>query len=101
MSKWWKEYKQDKAFKYLLFLILPLASFIYSLRRINTRSSYRIFFWMALLFGMSFTVQSGKTLEVMFDSASCRERFEEWVYMTELDYLDGLKGFLTFDEGKK
>lgn len=101
MSKWWKENKQSKALKYILFLILPLVSFIYSLRRINTRSSYRIFFWMALLFGTSFTVQSGKTLEVMFDSASYRERFEEWVFMTEQHYIEGLEGFLTFDEGKK
>lgn len=99
MSKnWSKENNQDKAIKLILFIISPFLSTIYSVRRMNTKSSYRIFFLFAVFFGMSFTI----SLDHGFDGSAYIGWFEDYSKTpTNFEYLDGLEGFLTFDEGKK
>lgn len=97
MTVWHKENNQDKAFKIILFLVSPFISFLYSLRTIKTRSSYTIFFLVALFFGMSFTV----SLDSGFDGAFYRAEFEQYTRISFREYKDDLEGFLNFDEGKK
>jgi|SRR5690554_253922 len=97
-KKWSKEDNQDKAVKIILFVISPFLSAIYSIRRMNTKSSYRIFFLFAIFFGMSFTI----SLDHGFDGSAYRGWFEDYSQTsTNFEYVDGLQGFLTFDEGKK
>lgn len=100
MATWQRENQTDKAIKVILFLISPFISFLYSLRRMNTRSSYVMFFLFAVFFGMAFTVDNYRA-EGTFDGVSYRIHFEEYVFKSSWDYFDGLEGFLKFDEGKK
>lgn len=100
MSVWQKENRYDKAAKIVLFLISPFFSFLYSLRTMNTRSSYVVFFLFAVFFGMSFSVGNIRT-EGSIDGISYRAYFEEYKYISANYYFEGLNEFLTFDEGKK
>lgn len=59
MQNYWPiENKNDKANKYICFLINPILGVLYSLKRMNTKSSYRVFFCFILLFGLSLTMES-------------------------------------------
>lgn len=100
MSVWQKENRYDKASKLILFLISPFFSFLYSLRTMNTRSSYIVFFLFAVFFGMAFTVGNTRT-ESTIDGISYRAEFEEYNHLSSKDYYEGLESFLSFDEGKK
>lgn len=100
MSVWQKENRYDKAAKIVLFLISPFFSFLYSLRTMNTRSSYVVFFLFAVFFGMAFSVSNTRT-EGSIDGISYRAYFEEYKYISANYYFEGLNEFLTLDEGKK
>lgn len=102
MSTWLKEKKIDITIKYILFLFSPFFSFLYSLRRINTKSSFLIFFITSIFFGMSFSVPSGRVEGTGgFDSQYYREKFEEYQYVSSFEFYDNLIGFLSFNEGKQ
>lgn len=102
MSTWLKEKRQDIAIKMVLFFVSPFLAFLYSLRRIKTKSSYFVFFLAAIFFGMSFTVSSGKDVVTGgFDGQFYRADFEDYKYRTLGEFTDGFLGFISFDEGKK
>ena len=97
MAGWLKERNDDKAVKLILFVISPFLSFVYSLRRINTRSSYVVFFLFAIFFGISFTTQPHHTM----DSVRYIARFNGYVFYSLNDFLNEFNLFLTFEEGSK
>mgnify|MGYP000874255817 CR=1 FL=1 len=101
MSTWLKEKNSDITIKYILFLFSPFFSFIYALRRINTKSSYLTFFATAIFFGMSYTVPSGKSSEGGIDGQVYREFFENYKYVQYSEFIDNLMGFLSFNVGMK
>lgn len=103
MDKWLIESKRDVELKIVLFIISPFFATIYSFRRANTKSSYLVFFLSSILFGLSFTVDSGKDYitGVGLDGQSYREKFESAHYISNYEYMEGLSGFLTFDDGKQ
>src|SRR5690554_2096184 len=101
MANWLIEDKKEKAFKGILFILNPLLSVFYSFKRINTRSSYVVFFLFALLFGLSFTVQSGKTEDLKIDGATYREKFDQYQTYSEVLFYNRLQEYLEFDEGDK
>lgn len=100
MAAWLKEDNQDILAKTILFLISPFFAFLYSLRRIKTKSSYVIFFLFSVFFGMSFTVGNFRE-EGSNDGISYRIKFESYQYVSSYQYFDGLKEFFTFDAGSK
>lgn len=100
MASWLKERNDDKAVKLILFVISPFLSFVYSLRRIKTRSSFIVFFLFAIFFGMAFSVGNVRT-EGSFDGISYRINFEQYKYISQYEFSESFKGFLSFDEGKK
>lgn len=101
MNFWEPERRQDLAIKITLFFISPFFAFIYALRRINTKSSYLVFFLVAIFFGMAFTVDSGKSDEVKYDGAAYRYKFDLYQNIESYEFFEGFRGFLTFDDGKK
>lgn len=101
MTGWQKEEKIDKALKIFLFLVSPLVAALYALRNIKTKSSFVTFFLFAIFFGLSFTVESGKTAESRFDGASYREKFDRYINYGELLYYSRLKEYVEFEEGHK
>lgn len=101
MSVWLKEDNRDIADKIILFVISPFLAFLYSLQRIKTKSSYVVFFLFSVCFGLSFTIDSGKSESMQFDGASYREKFEQYGNTTNHEYYSGLKEFFSFDEGAK
>lgn len=103
MSKWLVEKKRDVELKIILFIISPFFAALYSFKRANTKSSFLIFFLSSIFFGMSFTVEEGKDYVTGsgLDGQSYREDFESAKYISYYNYMEGLLGFLTFDEGKK
>jgi len=101
MATWLKESNHDKANKVILFLISPFLAFVYSLKRIKTKSSYVVFFLFSIFFGIAFTVQSGKRGDAYIDSVSYRELFEQYKFVSHQEFIKNFKDFLTFSEGKK
>ena len=55
----------------------------------------------SVCFGLSFTVDSGKSELIKLDGASYRERFEAYRNVGSQEYYSGLKEFFSFDEGAK
>lgn len=100
MSSWQKEKKNDLTAKVLLFFLFPVLSFLYSFRRANTKSSYLVFFLMSMLFGMAFTVESGKE-NGGFDGQHYRQLFESYSYTTYLEFNDHFLRYLTFESNEK
>jgi hypothetical protein len=101
MATWLTESNHDKANKVILFLISPFLAFVYSLKRIKTKSSYVVFFLFSIFFGIAFTVQSGKRGDAYIDSVSYRELFEQYKFVSHQEFTKNFKDFLTFSEGKK
>lgn len=100
MAVWLKESIKEVETKIFLFMLSPFIAFLYALNRIQTKSSYVVFFLFAIFFGLAFTVSNVRT-ENSADGISYRSEFEQYQYVSEYTYYDGLEGFLTFDDGKK
>lgn len=103
MNVWLDEIKSDVQIKIILFIISPFFAALYSFRRANTKSSYLIFLLSSIFFGLAFSVENGKdslTGEGI-DGQFYRQEFEDAKYLTSYNYMEGLAGFLSFDEGKK
>jgi hypothetical protein len=96
-----RENKVARAMKVILFFISPFLAFFYALKSIKTKSSYIIFFLVALFFGMSFTVPKGDLLGSTFDGSFYREVFDQIRIESLLDYKNGLHDFLTFNANRK
>ncbi len=100
MINWAKERPDDIKAKWILFLISPFFAFIYALQRMNTKSSFVIFFLFAVFFGLSFTVTNERTPGSP-DGVTFRAEFEEYVITSEVEFIDGFQNFLSFKDGKK
>ncbi|MDY4789543.1 MAG: EpsG family protein [Bacteroidales bacterium] len=101
MAVWQREKDLDITAKTILFLLSPFLAFLYSLRTIKTKSSYVVFFLFSVFFGLSFTVSNIRDEVNSGDGVSYRANFETYRYTSYYQYLDGLEGFLTFDDGQK
>lgn len=101
MAGWLKETKKDVEIKIILFLISPFISFLYSLRRLNTKSSYIVIFLSSIFFGIAFNAENGRDVDGGLDSAFYRAKFENYKYINEYEFKENLINFLAFDEGKK
>lgn len=91
---WLPERKNDLIIKYVLFFFSPFLAAVYSIRRLNTKSSFLVLFLFGALFGIALTVQSDV---VQDDSGWYREVFEYYQFVSEVEYLNGLERFLAGD----
>ncbi len=89
MAKWLKENNEDLGIKIILFFISPFFSLLYSLKRVNTKSSYLFFFLFAILFGLNFTTSNGRDEYNTGDAAVYRQSFELYKYSN----IDDLKNY--------
>lgn len=102
MNNWSKEFPRGIAYKIILFIIAPILSFIYSLKRANTKSSYIIFFLTCTLFGLSFTVKSGKDYELSaLDGQHYRKFFEDYQYISVDQFQERFVTYISFDSNIK
>lgn len=91
--------QNDVLIKVITFMISPFLSFLYSLRTMNTRSSYVVFFLFAIFFGMAFTV-SGELegMQYYIDGVFYRMDFENYcfsnknLFIRDWNEYIGLKG---------
>ncbi|MBE6209738.1 MAG: hypothetical protein E7128_05850 [Rikenellaceae bacterium] len=97
---WPQEDRTDIAIKFILFLISPFMSFLYSLRTINRKSSFIVGFLFCICFGMAFTVGNVRE-EGSIDGISYRIKFENYLNDSGLDYYSGLEDFLSFQGSTK
>lgn len=74
---WRKENPLDVGAKILLFFVSPFLGFIYSLYRLNTKSSYWISFLAALFYGLCMVVGIDRSLQAT-DCVSYRLIFESY-----------------------
>lgn len=96
-KSWQKEDVLDVSMKVVAFLISPFLSFIYSLRRINTRSSFLVFFLFALMYGLCFTVVADNlSIYETADAARWRFRFENTYLYTFNDYIEYCSEYFQF-----
>lgn len=54
---------KDAGTKYVLFILSPLISLIYSIKNSNSKSSYIVFFLFALFFGFAFEIENATTID--------------------------------------
>lgn len=96
-----KNKKGNAIIKYCIFLFNPIFGFIVSLKDIKSQSSYNIFFLFTILFGMCFTVPSGRTADFTGDGAVYRLRFDRMAAKTDNDFEKVYKEYIQFEEGEK
>ncbi|MEZ4854416.1 hypothetical protein [Flavobacterium sp.] len=93
--------KQNAIIKYFFFIINPLFGLFVSLRDLKSESSYKVFMLFAVLFGICFTVPSGRTSEFTGDGAVYRLRFDRSAAKSSNDFNELVTGYFAFDEGEK
>ena len=94
---WEKEQNNDLALKFILFGISPFLGFVYSLWRLNTKSSYIILLLTGIFFGLAFSVNTDDVI----DGARHRFYFELDYYISWSDFYDKLANYLSFDSNNK
>lgn len=94
---WDKEQNNDLALKFLLFGVSPFLAFIYSLWRLNTKSSYLVFLLTGIFFGMALSVNYEDTL----DAARHRIYFELDYFITKDEYYERIISYFSFDSSIK
>lgn len=96
-NTWLKEDSMDTMIKIVTFIMSPFISFLYSLKRINTKSSFIVFFLFALIYGLCFTVIADN-MDVWEhnDAAKWRFRFENTKMFTISDYVDFCSDYFLF-----
>lgn len=95
-SMWEPEYKNDLTIKIVAFLLSPVLGMLYSLYRLNTKSSFLILFLSFTTFGFSLVVPETETDDYNFDSVRYRAWFEEAVDDDLADFSDKFFSFLNF-----
>lgn len=100
ISSWKKENNSDIAAKFVLFLISPFVSLLYSLRNLNKKSSFWVVFGFCVCFGLAFNVGLER-FEGSGDGITYRVQFEQYRTVSTSEYLGDLKSYLEFDEGAK
>lgn len=104
MTNWPSESKQAKGTKLLLFLISPVLGFLHSLRSMNTKSSYWVFFFFAVCFGMAFSIDAYESASIYssgIDAGRYRLEFEKSSNLTSQEFFRNLNSFMQFDDGDK
>ncbi len=96
MSAWWKENEKDVFCKVITFLVNPLLGFFYSLRRLNTKSSFYIIALFSLTFGIAFSTPDRRTDSFMLDAADYRADFENYTNRGTQYFLWQLESYVTF-----
>ncbi len=103
MAVWLGENKQDVRLKIVLFIVSPFVSFIYSLFRLKTKSSFVVFFLFTVFFGFSIIAHPNYTHggddPSSLDAASYRMMFDNNQINSFNDYFEYLKNYFTFKEG--
>lgn len=92
-----KSSRGDTSIKYLSLLIYPWVSLFYSLRSLNTRSTFFVIFVFSVLFGLAFTPDLNSKL----DSARYLEYFHLNSNLTLAEYYRDLVSYFNFEEGRK
>lgn len=96
--------KNERNNKIIIFIISPFLAFLYSLKNMNTKSSFAVFFGFAICFGMAFSVQSYESLsntEAGIDAGRYRLEFERSANMSSAEFYRDLNTYFDFDEGDK
>lgn len=100
MAKWQREISDDVSVKILGFLVSPLLGFLLALKRINTKSSFVIFFLFSVFFGLCFETSVGKDENNKGDAAQYRYKFEYYSALSRGDISDVVTAFTTFGDEK-
>lgn len=95
-TSWLPEKKNDILIKLILFLISPFVSFLYSLLRIKTKSSFVVFFLFSVVFGMSMNYDKFSEL----DGFSHKEDFLTYQNQTISSYTTAVKTFFSSDNNQ-
>lgn len=93
---WEPEYKNDLTIKILAFLLSPVLGMLYSLYRLNTKSSFLILFLSFTTFGFSLVVPETETDDYNFDSVRYRAWFEEAADDNVVDFKDKFVSYVNF-----
>lgn len=96
--------KNERNKKIIIFLISPFMAFLYSLRHMNTKSSFAVFYGFAICFGMAFSVEAYESLNYNtsgIDAGRYRLEFERSANMSSAEFYRDLNTYFDFDEGDK
>lgn len=101
LLRWKKESNYSLPTKLLFFIISPFISLLYSLKSINTKSSFIIIFLFSICFGIAFTVPKMRDDANQNDGVEYRARFEQYCMTSDVEYYNGLDDFLSFNGENK
>lgn len=91
---------RDNGIKFVLFLISPLLSLIYSLKSLEKKSSLVYVFLFCVLWGLAFTV-SNIRVEGSPDGVTYRALFEDYASVSSSEYNDYAQEYFTFESDIK
>lgn len=102
-ATWPIESRQQKGNKLLLFIISPFLALLYSLKSMNTKSSFVVFMGFAICFGMAFSTKSYESLAgaAGLDAERYRLDFENSAQMTTSEFFSKLNNYFLFTEGER
>lgn len=89
---WNSEDKLDITIKVIAFLVSPILGLLTSLLKLNTRSSYLIFFLSSIFIGLSINIPEDN-IDLNFDSITYREQFETTANMNSTDIMQIISNY--------
>ena len=99
LNKYWEiEQSSDVVLKVVTFLLTPFLGFLVALRRINTKSSFVIFFLFSVFFGLNFNTSSGRDETHTGDASQYRMFFEYDKNMTSGELRDIFNVYSSFQD---
>lgn len=96
---WDPEISSDALLKIISFIISPFLGFLFSIKRLNTKSSFIVFFLFSVFFGLNMETSIGKDDFHRGDAAQYRYKFEMYKSMSSGDVSDVFAAFRSFDDG--
>lgn len=92
-----KEERIDGIVKVITFIISPFISFVYSLRRMNTKSSFVVFFLFSVFFGMALSVADSVDSSLLYlDGVFYRMSFDQYCGSSYAAFLLDWKDYISF-----
>lgn len=87
--------RTDIVIKIITFIISPFLSFLYSLRTMNTRSSFVFFYLFAILFGLAFSVADDLGKMIFIDGIFYRMEFDKYCSISDYVLVNEWREYLS------
>ena len=91
-----KENYKNINLKFVALVINPILALFFALKELKSKTSYNLLFLLSIIFGSSLTVANVRTEQNNFDGIGYRIEFENYVKLTNSDFIRNFNNYINF-----